>query len=243
MNLLVFVGLFLPIIISGLSVLFFKINNKLLKLFTSFSGAYLLSLCFAHIIPEIFSQESEIHLGIFVLIGFLIQLLMDFITKGIEHGHQDINCDKGNSQGTMPLIAILVGICIHSFLEGMPLANMFNQPTIQRTMLFGIIIHNIPISIILMILFIQSKMSKIKSIIFLLFFALSAPLGIITLTITNNYLLIVENKKLFRIIMAMVVGILLHISTTILFESDEQHNFNFYKFISILLGGILPFAL
>jgi ZIP family zinc transporter len=33
-----------------------------------------------------------------------------------------------------------------------------------------------------------------------------------------------------------LVGILLHVSTTILFESEEGHRFNIYKFASILLG-------
>ena len=41
----------------------------------------------------------------------------------------------------------------------------------------------------------------------------------------------------FDIILAMVVGIFLHISTTILFESDEHHHFNIYKFIAIILGA------
>jgi hypothetical protein len=40
----------------------------------------------------------------------------------------------------------------------------------------------------------------------------------------------------FNIILAMVVGIFLHISTTILFESDENHGFNLKKFVVIILG-------
>jgi len=35
---------------------------------------------------------------------------------------------------------------------------------------------------------------------------------------------------------AVVVGILLHVSTTILFESSKDHQFNWSKIISILLG-------
>ncbi|MEI6854394.1 MAG: zinc/iron permease, partial [Bacteroidota bacterium] len=38
------------------------------------------------------------------------------------------------------------------------------------------------------------------------------------------------------IILAVVVGIFLHISTTILFESDENHGFNLKKFAVIVLG-------
>jgi hypothetical protein len=35
---------------------------------------------------------------------------------------------------------------------------------------------------------------------------------------------------------AVVVGILLHIASTILFETSKDHQFNFKKFISILIG-------
>jgi hypothetical protein len=37
--------------------------------------------------------------------------------------------------------------------------------------------------------------------------------------------------------MAVVVGIFLHISTTILFESSENHRFNLIKFVVILMGA------
>jgi fucose permease len=45
----------------------------------------------------------------------------------------------------------------------------------------------------------------------------------------------------YDIVMAMVVGIFLHISTTILFESDEKHGFNLFKFIAIILGVGIAF--
>jgi hypothetical protein len=37
------------------------------------------------------------------------------------------------------------------------------------------------------------------------------------------------------------VGIFLHISTTILFESSENHRFNLIKFLVIILGAGLAF--
>lgn len=39
--------------------------------------------------------------------------------------------------------------------------------------------------------------------------------------------------------MAIVIGIFLHISTTILFESGSDHRFNLYKIVAILTGGLL----
>jgi hypothetical protein len=45
------------------------------------------------------------------------------------------------------------------------------------------------------------------------------------------------------ILLAIVVGMLLHISTTIIFETSENHRFNFAKLIAILLGVSLSFGL
>ena len=40
-------------------------------------------------------------------------------------------------------------------------------------------------------------------------------------------------------ITALIIGVFLHISTIILFESSENHKFNFKKFTAILLGILL----
>ena len=42
-------------------------------------------------------------------------------------------------------------------------------------------------------------------------------------------------------IMAMVIGIFLHIATAILFESTQNHQFNFKKFVSVLIGFSVAF--
>ena len=42
---------------------------------------------------------------------------------------------------------------------------------------------------------------------------------------------------------ALVVGVLLHVSTTILFESSKNHQFNATKFGAILLGIGLAYIL
>jgi uncharacterized membrane protein YczE len=43
------------------------------------------------------------------------------------------------------------------------------------------------------------------------------------------------------IINAFVIGIFLHISTTILFESSEGHKFNLSKLVAICLGIIIAY--
>jgi len=238
MSLIVFIALFFPVLLSGLSVFFFKTGDKSLKLILAFGGAFLFSLIFIELIPEIFTNESP-RIGLFVLLGFFIQLLLDFLTKGVEHGHHshheklDQPCHK--KQEPVGFLGIMIGICIHSFLEGMPLSSSFHGQGLQHTLLAGIMIHNIPISIVLVSLFLHAGLRKTTAIILLTVFAFSSPLG----TMTSYFLgegFVSNMTHFFNIILAMVVGIFLHISTTILFESDENHGFNLKKFLVIILG-------
>jgi zinc transporter ZupT len=242
MNLLVFAALFFPVMLSGLSVFLFKTSNRNLKLLLAFSGAFLLSLSFLEILPEIYTSKNAANIGIFILIGFFIQLLLDFLTKGVEHGHEHVHCeckDMHHEHTKISPIPILIGVCIHSFIEGMPLAENFHIPALKNTLLIGIVIHNIPISLVLISLLIQTKVNKLKSIILLSIFALAAPIG--TLTSYFVGMSYVSNlNDFFDIIMALVVGIFLHISTTILFETEENHKFNMVKFIAIIAGASIP---
>ncbi len=239
MTLLVFIALFFPVVISGLSVFLFKTSERSMKLILAFGGAFLLSLSFTELIPEIFASESG-QIGIFVMLGFFIQLLLDFLTKGVEHGHHShhtkLNEPCTKTHDHVSFAGIMIGICIHSFLEGMPLSSNFHNTSLQNTLLLGIIVHNIPISIVLVSLLLHTGLKKSSTIILLLIFAFSSPLG----TVFSYFLGegFAENMShFFNIILAIVVGIFLHISTTILFESDEHHRFNLYKLVVILCGA------
>ena len=64
-----------------------------------------------------------------------------------------------------------------------------------------------------------------------------APLG----TLSGN--LIQELSLYNKEIMAIVVGIFLHISTTILFESSEGHKFNIQKLLVISIGSVLAWMI
>jgi zinc and cadmium transporter len=241
MDLLVFSVLFFPVVISGVSVYFVRTRDRILKLITAFSGAYLLAISFLDIIPEIYSHNNGIEIGLFILAGFFIQLLLDFITKGVEHGHQHHDCNENHPHEKhhgphIPVLPVIIGIFIHSFLEGMPLADSFNMPQLRSTLLTGIAIHNVPIAIVLMSLVMgDNKNNFVKPIIYLLIFALAGPLGVLLSQMIG--ISMADTHYYFGIVMAMVVGIFFHISTTILFEADEHHRFNWLKFSTIVLGA------
>ena len=68
---------------------------------------------------------------------------------------------------------------------------------------------------------------------FLTVFALMSPLGVI---LSENMIFF---EKYSAEITALIIGIFLHISTVILFESSENHNFNLHKFLAIITGILL----
>jgi len=230
--------LFFTVILSGISLFIFKkVTSATLKLLLSFSGAYLFALAVHHLIPEIYGSGDKT-IGIFVFIGFFLQIIIEFFSEGIEHGHIHIH----STQNAAFPYGIMAGLCLHSFLEGMPLMKNFSEPSVQQTLFIGIILHNIPIALALMTMLLNSGLSKRTAFINLSLFAAMAPLG----ALSGNYLGalgIDEPTVFFHRIMAVVIGIFLHISTTILFESNKEHRFNFIKLIIILAGAGIAIAL
>ncbi len=223
---LIYILLFLSALLSGLAVFLFKTKNEnSIKLLLAFSGAYLFAICVLHLIPDTYSQ-SNASIGIYILIGFFLQILLEFFSGGIEHGHIHIHKE---SKLVFPS-TLLVSLCIHAFVEGMPLNNTINHQG-NNPLLIGIILHKIPIAFVLMSMLLQLNVRKQTAIAFLMLFALMSPLGVFTSEMIGDM------EQYFDKIMAIVIGIFLHISTTILFESSEDHRFNLYKFITIIIGS------
>lgn len=226
MNPITYLVLFGSVFFGALIVRFFKAQSEnRLKLLIAFSGAYLFAITVLHLIPEIYHANTDgRYIGLFILIGFFIQIILEHFSQGIEHGHTHL-------QGSVPL-SMLLGLCIHAFLEGMPLGDhVHHHHDTHDALLTGIALHKIPVSIVLLSMFIHSGMKKVYAYALLFVFAVMSPLG----TFVSNY--ISHIGHFYDEIMAIVVGIFLHISTTILFESSEGHNFNNRKMIAIVLGA------
>jgi zinc and cadmium transporter len=236
--------LFLPVFGCGLLVFRVVIKEHQLKLILAFSAAYLLALTFLHLMPEVFEQGSH-DAGMFILIGFFIQLFIDYFSTGIEHGHIHIHKEDKNK---IPL-TIIFGLYVHSFLEGLPIAELMNQGSItdsllnfKNSMILGLTLHNIPIAIAFVTLLKQLEIKKNQSVLFLLLFSLMAPLGVIANELMQ-YAGVSNINYIIHISLGIVIGIFLHISTTIMFESSSNHKYNFAKMSSILLGAALAYLI
>ena len=219
--------LFTSVAIGAIIVEIFKpTKSKNIQLLLTFSGAYLLAVSVIHLIPELFRNTPSGKIGIFILVGFLIQILLEYFSKGIEHGHF-------HKQKVIP-ITVLISLCFHALLEGIPLGGgLEHNHTAHNALLTGIVLHKAPVSIVLFSLFLQSGMKKTKAYFLLLLFALMTPLGVYSGHLFS------ELANYANEIMAIVIGVFLHISTTILFESTDGHKFSFQKILIIIVGSLL----
>jgi zinc transporter ZupT len=216
---------FFAVILGYVLGLFIKLKDKkMLKLALAFSGAFLLSITVMHLLPEIYEDKTQ-NFGIFIMLGILLQIFLEFFSKGAEHGHV-----HGNKQiEKMPWL-LFVSLCIHAFLEGLPVSQHADLAT-------GIAIHHLPIAIIITLFFCNSGLPKKNIFIFMVVFASMTPLGSL---IANQFIAIQIYDKT---ITAVVIGILFHISSTIIFESSEGHTFNIAKISMIVLGVLLGFLI
>jgi len=209
-----------------MAVFFLKRDStQRLKLILSFSGAYLFAITILHLIPEVYEGSSH-SIGLFVLGGFLFQILLEQFSEGIEHGH----IHKHNHEHHAFPYGIMISLCLHAFLEGMPLAK-----GLQNELLFGIALHHIPAAFALGSVLMQNHVKKNNIIVLLILFSLMSPAGYLLSNGLSNGS-IGDIDKYFDRIMAVVIGIFLHISTTILFESSVDHHFNFKKLMAVLAG-------
>lgn len=218
--------LFFCAFIGGLMIFLVKSDkSKLLKLILSFSGAYLFAITVLHLIPDAYNGPDHAQIGIYILVGFLLQILLEQFSEGIEHGH----IHNHGHQQVFPY-GIMLSLCLHAFLEGMPLAA--DQ---HNALIFGIALHHIPAAFALASVLMHNQYKPGKIMFYLAVFAVMAPLGFwVSSGISNGSIGGIEIY--FNKMMGIVIGIFLHISTTILFESSVDHKVTRRKMIAVLLG-------
>lgn len=225
---MVYFLLFIISLLSGL-VLFYgkKDFTKLIPSFLSFSGAYLIGISFLHLLPELFVVHDH-SIGLFLALGFFLQLILDYFSGGIEHGHTHLNKSK---LGSFPYLVFL-SLSLHAFLETLPLIEMVENRSLN-SYLVGLLIHKAPISFVLTSLLLAYQLKKRTVLLALIIFSLWAPLG----AYLGNY---IEVSQLhFQRLFALSLGIILHLSTTILIENNDQHQIQLKKLLPLLFGVFL----
>ncbi len=233
-------------VVSGylVAVLIKPQNKKLIKLLLAFSGAFLLTMTVSHLLPEVYAHilEATVNhdhahghhdhdhngmktIGLFIMLGIVFQIILEYFSKGAEHGHVHIH-EKMNR---LPWL-LFGSLCLHALFEGLPVSQ-------HDHLALGIAIHHFPIAIILTLFFVQAGLNRKIIFLFMILFALMTPFGTL---LSHSVPFLIDY---YAEISAFVIGILFHISSTIIFESSEGHKFNSAKLLAILTGVLIGFLI
>ena len=234
-------------IVGILTLIFEDFFSKIKQYVTTIGVSFVLSLICIHILPELFANDAP-NLGVYLLVGFLIQIILELFSRGVEHGHvhgHDHNHEGGLEITNKVIYTLFFGLCVHAFIEGIPLfiieeahhhGHTHAHASQSATVFFwAIVSHKIPVAIVLMLFFISAKIKNSTALILFFTFAFMTPLG----GLTGSFL---QNQNLFDSLsvnlLAITSGMLLHITTLLIFE-EYHNNKDKVKNIFLIIGGIL----
>ncbi len=236
MSLIQYIFLFTAVLLGGMLAFYFKSHNRrFLQLILSFVGAYILGIIVLHLIPDAYSGGVQT-IGIWVLVGFFIQLFLERLSLGVEHGHIH---DHHHTSRPAFAFQVMLGLSVHAFIEGLPLSIYGDLHTIglptehhHEHLFYGVMMHKAPEAFALALLLLMSGFEKRVVIICIFIFAAMSPGGAFVTQFCHF------EPDVLKKIIAVVIGSLLHISTTILFEIDstDEHKISWQKMGAIVAG-------
>lgn len=231
--LLSFVGGSIPLWAKNWTSL--HMNNLL-----AFSGSFLLGITLLHMVAEGFDQMGH-SAGLWLLVGFFIQLFIQRFTHGAEHGHHHQHeATHPHHHHHLPLASIFIGLSFHAFMEGLPLGSHYHYSATEPSLYLGVAAHKLP-EAMLMTSLMRTRFSRQTSLVFLFFFSLITPFsGGLAHYLAHEY---PQMARALQALIPVVAGAFLHISTTIFYESGSAHHrLNPSKVLVIIVGIGLALA-
>jgi zinc transporter ZupT len=224
-------------VLGGLAALALRRQSpSRLQLLLSFSGAYLIGITFLSLIPDLYAHYS-LKIGALIIAGFVLQIVLDQFSRGVEHGH--MHAEEHSNKWFV--VSLLIGLGVHSFLEGIPLSTAADigehTSHTHQPLLFGIAIHKLPAAFALATVVLFTGASNARAMMVVGLYALITPLGALSAEVfyEANWFSVASSMDL---VMAVVIGSFLHISTTILFEvGGKAHTFKLLRLIAVLVGA------
>lgn len=232
MHLLPNILLFVLTMLGGSLPLWFRgLNERRLQLLLAFSGAFLLSITFLHLLPETFSEKGE-STGFYILAGFFLQLFIQRFTHGVEHGHVHVHPDAHDHH--VPVWSIVIGLSVHAFMEGLPLGFNYRNEATGPSLYLAVAAHKLPEAMLLAMLVMSSKGKRTAIITLLIFSLLTPAAGLMATFLGTNYGFM---ARMVASLIPIVAGAFIHIATTIFFESGtKQHLLTWQKILAMAVG-------
>lgn len=226
-------------LIGGLiPIKYHHLHKNVMIYLLPFTGAFLLGITILHLAPESF-QELGKKAGLYIMLGFFLQVFLQRWSHGMEHGHSDTVVanaqDHAGHVTAAAAFSLIIGLSVHGFMEGLPLGFTYTDPTVLPSLSLGILLHKIPEALTLMTMLLTLRAGKKGNVRLLVLYALATPGAALLAYFLNEDFLFMNTILLY--IIAIVTGAFLHISTTLFFESGTRHHeLNRGKVISMVVG-------
>lgn len=202
-------------------------GSKNIAYFISFAAGVLISVSFIHIIPKSISMNQRA--PIYLLVGFMgMYLINRFINTMVCHDH---NCDN-LAIGVIPMI----GIGIHSFLDGVIYSVTFNVSIFTGAITaLGMVLHEFPEGIVTFLLLQKAGFPRKKSVFFaFLAAALSTPVGTL---VSFPFIHSIRQTDL-GLLLSISAGALMYVGATHLLPAVEKEPKK-YTILSLLAGILI----
>jgi zinc and cadmium transporter len=198
----------LPVLVGAGYTYLHALNKQYAKPISIFTAALLLCITVINFLPEVFEHvPNKSYAGIVILLGLLLQLGLERFSNGLEHGHL-------HNAGQVKFYISYVALLLHSFVEGTPLLISVNG----NSLLVGLIVHNVPVTIILMQLIKHLNYSTFTSLSLISMLGISTVGGAFAAQYITQYTHLAFDV---HYVLAFVCGLFLHIGTSLLFEFNR----------------------
>lgn len=200
----------------------------------------MLAVSLAHILPEALEQTG---LATYAFIaGFIvIYMLEEFLTPHAhDHSHGDHSHEDPHEHYDHVAVVSFVAIFLHTVFDGLGIRAGFSiSQTVGYSILAGVAIHQIPVSLSLAAIFRESKFKIGAQVAFLLLFAFAAPLGygISDLLISSD-----SRPVLVGMVTAFAGGSLLYVSTADLLPVIHSQTKKKLATVAMFLIGVVAIS-
>lgn len=204
----------------------------------AFTGAFLFGITIMHLLPEVYHELGHTA-GIYIVLGFFLQVFLQQLSHGMEHGHTHLPPAQGHHHH-IPIMPLLAGLSIHAFMEGIPLGLQFEDQSALPSLALGVAAHKVPEALTLITVMTHAQQPRAALWRILALFSLVTPLAAVLAGLLGHRSTMVTASLIY--LTALVIGAFLHISTTIFYESGTRHHeLSRRKVLAFAAGIVLAF--
>lgn len=235
----VFISLGILTLISATGMLLYvfkRLPNLIITLLIGLGAGSMLAVSLVHILAESLEQSPDA-IYAFIL-GFLIIYVVEEFLTPHQHGHKHndhVHEDPHEHYNHVALVSF-IAIFTHTLLDGLGIrAGMGLSETTGYAILFGVAVHQIPVSLSLAAIFRESKFSQKVQLTFLALFALAAPIGyLLSDSLLNNV-----SPQVAGMAAAVAGGSLLYVSTVDLLPVIHSQGKNKLAISTFFILGVI----